>query len=79
MQKVQVGDKVRILAVDFVTAEWQPKLLNSEQVVTGFNDEGEPLFAWDVPNPRNCPYARQNADTMTVDAEAGWRFELVEG
>ena len=78
MQKVQVGDKVRILAVDFITAEWQPKLLNSEQIVTGFNDVGEIEFAWDVPNPTNCPYGRQNDKTMCMDAECGWRFELVE-
>ena len=79
MQKVQVGDKVRILAVDFITAEWQPKLLNSEQVVTGFNDVGEIEFAWDEPNLKGCPYGRQNAETMCMDAECGWRFELVEG
>lgn len=78
MQKVEVGDKVKILAVDWVTAEWQPKLLNSEQVITGFDSDGEPEFAWDVPNPKDCPFQRHNNKTMCIDAEFGWRFEVVE-
>jgi len=79
MQKVKVGDTVKILAVDFITAEWQPKLLNSEQVVTGFDVGGDPMFAWDEPNLKGCPYGRQHGDSMVIEADAGWRFELVEG
>ena len=73
-----VGDTVKITAIDCITGDMYPELVGSEVKVTSVNSEGDLLFKYDKSLPRDSLYQRRDRTYLVMTADDGWKYELVK-
>ena len=74
----KVGDTVKILGIDSITGDMYPELVGMEVKVTSLDSEGDVLFKYDKPLPKESIYARRNLTHLVMTSADGWKYRIVE-